>query len=178
MLIRKATQADISAIAQIYSDIHTAEENGEVTIGWIRDVYPTYATAEAALVRDDLFVGETDGQIVGAAIINQIQVAEYVQGEWEYDVPQDEVMVLHTLVISPKLPNKGYGKQFVSFYEEYALSHNCHYLRMDTNARNERARAMYKKLGYAEIGAIPCDFNGIKGVSMVLLEKRLEDENE
>jgi len=44
---------------------------------------------------------------------------------------------------------------------------------MDTNSRNLRARAMYKKLGYREIGIVPCVFNGIEGVQLVLLEKRL-----
>ena len=44
---------------------------------------------------------------------------------------------------------------------------------MDTNAGNSRARAMYKKLGYSEAGIIPTVFNGIEGVSLVLLEKAL-----
>lgn len=172
MLIRKATHTDISAIEQIYSDIHTCEENGETAIGWIRDVYPTRATAQAALLRDDLFVGEADGEIVGAAVINQVQVEEYVYGSWHYKAADEEVAVLHTLVISPKASGKGYGREFVSFYEEYALENNCPYLRIDTNERNVRARAMYKKLGYTEVGVVPCDFNGIKGVNMVLLEKK------
>lgn len=176
MLIRKATEQDIDAIAQIYSDIHTAEENGEVTIGWIRDVYPTRATAEEALERGDLFVGEAGDETVGAAVINQVQVEEYKYGSWRYDVPEDKVAVLHTLVISPKASQKGYGKEFISFYEEYALLHNCPYLRIDTNARNSRARAMYKRLGYNEAGIVPCDFNGIKGVEMVLLEKKVGEE--
>ena len=44
---------------------------------------------------------------------------------------------------------------------------------MDTNARNTRARALYKKLGYEEIAIVPCQFNGIDGVQLVLLEKRV-----
>jgi len=32
---------------------------------------------------------------------------------------------------------------------------------------------MYKKLGYAEIGIVPTDFNGIPDVQLVLLEKKL-----
>ena len=39
--------------------------------------------------------------------------------------------------------------------------------------KNARARAMYKKLGYKEIGVIPTVFNGIEGVNLVLLEKKL-----
>lgn len=173
MTFRKATAADIPAIAEIYADIHTQEENREVTIGWIRSIYPTEATAQAALARDDLFVGEDDGQIIGAAIINKQQVPEYTLGAWKHPAPDDEVMVLHTLVISPKVARGGYGRQFVDFYEQYAKSHNSPYLRMDTNARNTRARAMYKKLGYEEIGIVPCVFNGIEGVQLVLLEKAL-----
>lgn len=174
MTFRKATQADIAAIAEIYADIHTQEENGEVTIGWIRSVYPTRATAQAALERDDLFVGEDGGQIVGAAVINQTQVAEYALGQWKHPAADTEVMVLHTLVISPKVARGGYGRKFVDFYEQYAKSHNCPYLRIDTNARNVRARAMYQKLGYEEIGIVPCVFNGIDGVQLVLLEKCLK----
>ena len=174
MTFRKATQADIPAIAEIYDHIHTQEENGEVTIGWIREVYPTQATAQAALERDDLFVGEDGGQIVGAAVINQTQVAEYALGQWKHPAADEEVMVLHTLVISPKTACGGYGQQFVGFYEQYAREHDCPYLRIDTNARNVRARALYAKLGYEEIGIGPCVFNGIEGVQLVLLEKCLK----
>lgn len=173
MNVRKATYADLRAIADIYSDIHTSEEEGLTTIGWNRAIYPTRATAEDALERDDLFVAEDGGVIVGTGIINQKQVAEYVYGQWQYPARDEEVMVLHTLVISPKVSGRGYGKDFIRFYEEYALSHGCPYLRIDTNERNTRARAFYRKLGYQEVGIIPCAFNGIPGVHLVLLEKKL-----
>jgi len=62
----------------------------------------------------------------------------------------------------------------VAFYEQYALQNGCFYLRMDTNARNTRARALYKSLGYTEPDIVPCVFNGIPGVQLVLLEKKLE----
>ena len=170
--IRKAVAADILAVARIYDEIHSAEEAGGQTIGWIRGVYPTAATAEAALARDDLFVLEADG-VVGAGIINQIQVDCYAGAPWEYDAPEDEVCVLHTLVIAPSAGGRGFGGKFVRFYEDYAREHGCAELRMDTNARNARARAMYAGLGYREIGIVPTVFNGIPNVDLVLLEKHL-----
>ena len=36
VIIRKATAEDIPAIAAIYDEIHTREEAGEVTTGWLR----------------------------------------------------------------------------------------------------------------------------------------------
>ena len=170
--IRNATASDIPAVERVYEEIHTAEEAGTQTIGWIRGVYPTAATAEAALARGDLFVLETD-KILGAAIINRIQVDAYEGAAWAYDAPADKVCVLHTLVISPRAGKMGCGRAFVQFYEDYAREHGCAELRMDTNARNTRARAMYAKLGYREIGIVPTVFNGIPGVDLVLLEKHL-----
>ena len=173
-MIRKALAADIPAVASIYDKLHTEEEAGRATIGWIRGVYPTEDTARQALSRHDLFVLENGGKIVGAAIINQTQVDAYYGGPWAYEAEEAEVMVLHTLVIDPDAAGKGYGKQFVAFYEDYARQNGCRCLRMDTNSRNARARAMYRKLGYREAGIVPCVFNGIEGVGLVLLEKMLE----
>lgn len=173
MHIRKAISADIPAVSAIYEEIHTAEEAGHVTIGWVRGVYPTQATAQAALERGDLFVLEAGEAVAGAAIINQSQCDGYETASWQYPAPDSEIMVLHTLTVAPHAAGRGYGKAFVSFYEEYAREHGCRYLRMDTNVRNARARAMYAKLCYQEIGVIPTTFNGIKGVNLVLLEKAL-----
>lgn len=174
MQFRKAASVDIPFIAEIYEEIHTDEEAGRVTIGWERGVYPTKATAEAALERDDLFVGVDDnGNIFGAAIINQQQVDVYEGAAWIYPAKDEDVMVLHTLVISPKAAGCGYGEAFARFYEEYARENNCPVLRIDTNERNTRARNMYKKLAYRESDMVPCQFNGINGVHLVLLEKKL-----
>lgn len=113
------------------------------------------------------------GIITAAARINQEQMPAYRDVEWEYGAPDSEVMVLHTLVVSPSQAGHGLGSKFVDFYEKYALQQGCRYLRMDTNERNMAARHLYKKLGYAERGIIPCNFNGIAGVNLVCLEKKL-----
>ena len=51
MDIRKAAKTDLDGVARIYDALHDAEEAGTITVGWIRGVYPTRATAEAALLR-------------------------------------------------------------------------------------------------------------------------------
>lgn len=171
MIIRKATEKDIDAVEILYDEIHTAEEDGKQTIGWIRGIYPIRTTAEKALEADELFVLEDNGEIFGTGIINKRQVEAYKAGNWEHDVPNNRVCVLHTLVISPTVAGKGYGRAFLAFYEKYATDNGCTELRLDTNAKNAVARLMYKKHGYAEICIVPTDFNGISGIDLVLLEK-------
>ena len=173
MLIRKASESDLSRVADIYAAIHTEEEAGRARIGWQREIYPTFDTARAAWQRDDLFVLEEDGSILGAAIINQIQVDVYGDAPWEYKTGDDAVCVLHTLVVDPSAGRRGLGMAFVRYYEDYAREHGLMELRMDTNEINHRARQMYQKLGYREIAVVPTVFNGIPNVNLVLLEKHI-----
>ena len=175
-MIRLAGLSDLDAIDAIYRDIHDGEEAGRTTIGWIRSVYPTRATAEASIRAGDMFVMEEAGVIVAAAKINREQVPEYADADWSADAPPERVMVLHTLVVSPKKAGRGLGTRFVAFYEAYASARGCPYLRMDTNERNRAARALYAGLGYREAGIVDCVFNGIPGVRLVCLEKTLKEE--
>lgn len=176
-MIRQANPQDIPAIGKIYDEIHTREEAGEVTTGWIRGVYPTEKTASDSVARGDMFVAEDgSGRIVAAGIINQIQVDVYAKGNWRYEAIPSEVMVLHTLVVSKETPEKGLGSGFVAFFEGHAREQGCKYLRLDTNARNKAARAFYRKLGYSEVGIVPTVFNGIPGVDLVLIEKKLIEQ--
>ena len=170
---RKAAASDIDAVTAIYDAIIAEEEAGRAATGWKRWIYPVRATAEAALTRGDLFVAELDGRVAAAAVLNQIQVDVYAGAPWEHDAPDEEVFVMHTLVVDPAAGRRGLGRAFETFYEALAREYGCRYLRIDTNVRNTRARALYQKLGYKEIAVAPCTFNGLDGVQLVLLEKAL-----
>ncbi len=172
-MIRKAVAEDIGSVDSIYAKIHTAIECGRMTTGWVRNVYPTKQTAADAIERNDLFVEVVEGKIVAAAIINQAQIPQYADCAWQYAAEDSEVMVLHTLCVDPEETGHGYARRFVEFYQEYALSNGCRYLRMDTQVGNGAARAMYAKLGFKESGVVGCVFNGIEGVQLVCLEKKI-----
>ena len=173
MRYRKAAQSDIARIAEIYSAVIDADTIPGSRIGWIKGVYPVAATAEAALGRGDLFVCEESGRVIASAIINKIQVDVYADCDWKYEALPEEVLVLHTLVVDPLEHRKGVGCSFVAYYEQMARDIGCTVLRMDTNERNNRARRLYKRLGYREAGIVPCVFNGIPNVMLVCLEKKL-----
>ena len=134
-MIRKAVKDDVSSIVRIYDAILDREEEAEEKlIGWVRGIYPTEQTAEDALRKGTLFVYEENGEIVAAAKIDQEQVCEYADCHWEFDAPDNEIMVMHTLVVDPQCSKKGYGKSFLDFYEAVSYTHlsviTAHYLRV------------------------------------------------
>lgn len=172
-MIRKATINDISRIVEIYDAIHDAEETGTMSIGWMRGVYPTQNTALEAVQRGDMFVYEKDGIVLGSAIINRKQMDSYAQGHWTIKAEDNEIMVLHTLTVSPLSGKRGIGREFVAFYENYAKLNHAKVLRIDTQEKNMMARHFYAQLGFREVDIIECEFQGLHKVSLVLLEKAL-----
>ena len=94
-MFRKAKMEDVERIAEIYDEIHTENEAGRMTTGWIRGVYPSEETAKASVRRGDMFVEEEDGRIVAAAKINQEQVPEYAEADWQQDVPEEQIGRAH-----------------------------------------------------------------------------------
>lgn len=175
-MIRKATPADLDAVLRLYEEMHDAQEAGLIRTNWKRGIYPSHVTALSALERDDLFVMEEDGRIIGSGIINQAQLGIYAGAAWRHAVPDEQVCVLHTMMISPAEFGKGHARAFLAFYERYALAHGCPELRIDTSEINTPARAMYRKHGYREIGVASQDLNGIPDVRLVMLEKYLGEE--
>ena len=172
-MVRKATEADIPAVTAIYDALLDREEQGLLSTGWTRGVYPTEQTARDALRAGTLYVMEREGRVTAAAKIDQSQMEQYSRCRWQHDAPPEQVLVLHTLVVSPRCKGKGYGTKFVHYYEDCARKRGCPFLRMDTNAVNAAARSLYRKLGYREACVVPCEFNGIPNVQLVCLDKRL-----
>ncbi len=174
--IRKAIPQDIPQITAIYEDILDREEQGPAAIGWVRGVYPTKATAQEALAAGELFVLLEEDVVAAAGRINQSQAQEYAQASWRYpDIPAHQIMVLHTLVVSPAFAGRGYGTAFVHFYEQYARENHCTCLRMDTNVKNAAARRLYGHLGFWEAGTVDCTFQDIPNIRLICLEKNLEE---
>lgn len=173
LTFRKAAASDLDAVTAIYDKIHAQADAGRVTIGWVTGVYPTRLDAELAFGRNDLYVCETEGRVAASGILNQKQVDVYAEGRWAYEAEESAVFVLHTLTVDPALSGRGIGRAFARFYEDTARKLGCTVLRMDTNEKNTAARRLYAQLGYREADIVPCAFNSIPNVRLVLLEKQL-----
>ncbi|CEM61950.1 GNAT family N-acetyltransferase [Treponema phagedenis] len=174
-MIRKATDKDIKRVVEIYEKVIKNDMDGARVVGWTLGIYPTEETAAEALKEGTLFVMEKDGTVVASARIDKNQPAAYADVNWQdKNAHSRNVMVIHTLSVDPDYSGKGYGKEFIQFYEDYALKNGCPYLRIDTFDTNKVSRGLYKSLGYHEAGIISCNFNNIPDGKLVCLEKRLK----
>ena len=172
-MIRKATAADIDRCAEIYEAHLTNEANGKNWSNWRLGLYPVRATAENALAHDWLWVGEDEKGIFGCVILNQNQAEEYKQMDWHWEAADDEVLVIHTLVIDPNRRGEGKASEFLKAAEDIARSWGCTVIRLDTWEGNLPAQALYKKHGYLLAGGCDFWFANAYNNPLVCLDKKL-----
>lgn len=89
-MIRKATPDDIDQIEKIYAAIHDAEENGTLTIGWLRGVYPVRKTAVDRNRPRRYVRGGRRRRDCGRRRDQPDPAAEYANCRWVNDVPDSE----------------------------------------------------------------------------------------
>ena len=169
--IRKGTAADVPAVAAVYDALLQYEGEHGTATGWQAGVYPTAAVAEGAAVQGTLFVLEEDGAVGAAMILNQVQAPEYAAASWLYDALPEQVLVLHTLCIAPRVARRGYGRAMVQYAEDWAVGTGCAVMRLDTWRHNRPARSLYESVGYRLAGASPAKLNGLIPLELVFYEK-------
>ena len=106
-MIRKATFDDIELIEDTYNEHFKHEmKHGAFTI-FKKGIYPTRKDAEKAVDVGTLYVYEENNGIAGSMIVDKVQPAEYTKIAWGQTFANDEVMVIHLLIVRPSKTGKG-----------------------------------------------------------------------
>lgn len=136
--IRPATQADapfVIGLAPRFGDTQAHwREPGEVAAGTARAL-----ERALAMPRDDeaVFVAE-DGAGVGAGFVYVVTATDFFTNE----------PVAHVSELAATRDGTGAGTALMRAAEAWALARGARYVSLHVNARNERARAFYERLGY------------------------------
>ena len=172
-VIRKATKEDVAGAAACYEALFDREDAYGPTTHWQRGVYPTYETARVSEEQGILFVYEKDGEILASMRINHEQNEAYALADWKYPAEGDEVMVIHTLCVHPKVAGQGIGQEMIAWGCDYGRSIGCKVFRWDTCASNVPACTLYKKLGHEVVGVVDTWLEGVIPEKLNLYEMLL-----
>ena len=173
-MIRKATFDDVELIEDTYNEhFKHEEEQGAFTI-FKKGIYPTRKDAEKAVNLGALYVYEEDNNIAGSVIVDRISPVEYTEIVWGQAFADDEVMVIHLLMVRPGMAGKGIATSLVRFALKLAENNSCKALRLDTGSQNIPAISLYKKLGFQIVATAPMKVgNAIEHREHLFLQKVL-----
>ncbi len=159
-MIRRATDRDLDAVERAYDEHFRHEEiHGAFTV-FKKGVYPTRRDAQSALDSGTLYVYEEDGDLLGSIIVDAVQPEEYRDITWGEPLCEDEVMVIHLLMVRPCAAGRGIGSALVRYAVELARARPCRALRLDTGSQNVPAVSLYKKSGFRIVAAAPMKVGG------------------
>lgn len=149
-MIRKATQEDIDAILYITQQctVHMMNRN---IFQW-NENYPNRRAFINDLNRDELYVLELEGMIIGCIVISSLKDDEYIPIKWLTNA--DKALYIHRLAIQPVHQGKGYAQHLMDFAENLALKNNYSSVRLDTFSQNKRNQTFYESRGYQRLESI------------------------
>lgn len=153
-IFQNGTTADIDELEKLYDVINDYLDAGENYAGWTKGIYPSRATAEAAIYENSLFVLKTNCVIIGTVIMNHKCEDAYNEAVWGIDASADEVIFVHTLVIHPDYMKRGLAELIMEYAKSYAIGQNAKAIRLDCTVHNTPAMALYEKCGYKFIGIV------------------------
>lgn len=159
-MIRLAATSDLDQIEAIYQ-AHFAYEkkHGAYTV-FQEGVYPTRADAEKALRSQTLYVYTEQDAVLGSIILDRRQPEEYKTVNWESRAAEEQVNVIHLLMVRPCMKGKGIGSALVKFALDTARQQGCAAVRLDTGEQNVPAVELYKKLGFQLAAAASMNVGG------------------
>lgn len=117
-----------------------------------------------------MYVLEEEGEVRGSMILNHLQAKEYAGVPWLYPAEGEEVLVVHTLCIPPRMAGRGYGCAMVRFAQSQAARLGCRVIRIDTYEHNEPAKSLYLKSGFRIAGHGTSLLEGVIEEEQVFLE--------
>lgn len=172
-MIEKGNKSDIEEVYKSYLELFKYEKVYTNHSNWVKGVYPSRETAQHAYDQQSLYVLKENGHICGSMILNEIQPNEYDEINWKYDAKDSQVLVLHTLCISPTCKGKGYGKQFIEYALGYARKNNYKVIRLDTWLGNKPACSLYEKMGFKVAGKGRMVLQGVIEEEQIYFEKEV-----
>lgn len=149
-MIRKATYKDIDAILEITRACAVFMVNNAV-FQW-NENYPTRKAFENDTSRNELYVLESQSEIIGCIVISTFMDKEYIPINWL--TPNNNNIYIHRLAVHPKEQGKGYARKLMDFAETFAKENNFESIRLDTFSQNKRNQKFYELRNYKELGEI------------------------
>ncbi len=171
LVIRKALMDDLDKVEKLYDDVLDYEAANVSYTNWQKGLYPTRSYGETAINLGTMYLGIENDEIVGSVILNHIQPPEYGKIDWSYEAQGEEVLVIHTLCITPKFTRRGFGREFVDFSEQLAREKGCKTVRLDTYEGNIPATNLYIGMGYRYAGSVMFHFQNVIWETLKCFEK-------
>jgi len=148
MRLELATQNDFHAIIAFYDDVTARTPDIAVYARWSKGKHPMEEGIRAYIDEGSMYVYKEGGEIIAAMSVTMYQGEDYHAIEWDQQVADNKVAVIHILAVSPDKQGKGIGSKMIRKAVHLAQTNSMKAVRLDALASNTPAHKLYERLGF------------------------------
>lgn len=154
--IRLAEKNEYELVRGFYHSLisEMKASNAKYMPGWEIDIYPAPEYLRNSIDKNELYIGELDGQMVCSMIMNHDSNEGYQRFDWPTLAMPDEITVIHALGVHPNFAGKGYAGDMVRKAISAARDNNQRVIRLDVLRGNLPAEKLYEKHGFIKCATI------------------------
>ena len=172
LTVRKAGMKDVDEVTALYDAVNEYYDSYNNT-GWVKGIYPLREDAINGIEQDGLYVGETDGKIIGTFILSHNPEPAFYEVEWKKDIPYDKVLIIFTFAVLPEYSGKGIGRKLLEEAEKIAAENGAESIRLDVFDKNPAIK-LYKKCGFEYIKTVDLGYGKYGLDNFELYEKLIK----
>ena len=141
-MVRKATNNDISAIAELYRE--QFREMAKLIPDFIKEGYQSteFIVNTIANEESDILVYVNDGMIVGFILLQA-----KTRPDFDFMLPGRYCYIMD-IIVTKNHRGKGFGTALMNAAKDWAKDRNCNFINLDVLVNNPGAIKLYEKLGF------------------------------
>ena len=148
-MMRLAKISDLEKIMDVIGNV-VKEMNFQGNYQWDSN-YPKENDFLQDIKKEELYLYEVNGHILGLVCINFVEAEEYRNLIWSSN---EKAMIIHRMAVGVNSRRQGIASKIINFVEALAKKNQIYYLRTDTFSLNEKMKNLFLKEGYKFIGKV------------------------
>ena len=172
MIIREAKIEELDKVMAFYEMMCRELASKDFLKKEYKGGFPPLEMVTEAIKHKELFIGEENGAIIAACIMNHESDPAYDAAPWRTDADKEHAVVLHALRVSPQYGGRGYAGKMLEHVAETARARGQRAIRFDCIEGNSVSHKMYLSHCFKYIGTVEMFYEDIGEPRNFLLFER------
>lgn len=152
MLIREARIEELDKVMAFYEMMCRELASRDFLPNGNKGGFPSVKMVTEAIKNSCLYVGEENGEIAAAYIMNNECDPAYDAVPWRVEADKKHAAILHALRVAPNYGGRGYAGRLVEHAAEAARAKGRKAIRLDCLVENTIAHKLYLSHGFQTVG--------------------------
>lgn len=154
MEMKAADFKELEGVMNFYNDLIDSMRDAEYKPAWEKGIYPAEQFIKDSIKQRELFIGMQDNRVVSAMILNSNYAEGYDKVDWKIKAEKNEIIIIHTLGVSPLCQGQGIAKKMLDFAVEFGREKRMKTIRLDVLSSNLPAQKLYPAVGFSYIDTV------------------------